>query len=360
MGILRIILAISVVLAHTSSIFGLNLVGGQTAVQIFYIISGFYMALVLNEKYIAKNNSYFLFISNRLLRLYPIYWVILTFTILFSVFIYYDSGGRSLGSFDVYVKYYNNMNFGSFIFLIFTNIFLFLQDTVMFLKLNLTTGNLALTTDYRRSSPMLFGFLLIPQAWTIGVEIAFYIIAPFIARKKIQIIIFLIALSIILRLVLYYYLGYNKDPWTYRFFPTELVFFMLGIVAYHLYKKIKGLEINEAILNSIWIGIIALTILYSIIEIEYKEIYYFVLFFIALPFIFILTKRNKIDTYIGELSYPIYISHWLIVVIINYLKIPYLESTGIVVVIITILFSILLNELIAKNIEKIRQKRVRK
>ncbi len=72
MGILRILLAISVVLAHSSSIFGFSLVGGQIAVQAFYIISGFYMALILNEKYIGANNSYKLFISNRFLRLYQI------------------------------------------------------------------------------------------------------------------------------------------------------------------------------------------------------------------------------------------------------------------------------------------------
>lgn len=360
MGILRIILAISVVLAHTSGIFGINLVGGQTAVQIFYIISGFYMALVLNEKYVAENNSYFLFISNRLLRLYPTYWVILILTVLFSFFIYYDSGGYTFGVFDIYIENYYQMNFGSFSFLIFTNIFLFLQDIVMFLKLNLVTGNLAPTTDYSKTSPMLYEFLLVPQAWTIGVEIAFYIIAPFIARKKIQIVIAFIIVSLALRLFLYYYLGFNKDPWTYRFFPTELVFFMLGIIAYHFYKKIQNLRINPVIMNSIWISIIAITFLYSFVQIDYKEIYYCTLFFTALPFIFILTKRNKLDTYIGELSYPIYISHWLVVVILNYFKLPYLPSTGTVVVIITILFSILLNELIAKNIEKIRQKRVQK
>jgi len=61
MGLLRLILAISVVLAHTSYIFGFGLVGGQAAVQAFYIISGFYMALVLNEKYIGENRSYYLF-----------------------------------------------------------------------------------------------------------------------------------------------------------------------------------------------------------------------------------------------------------------------------------------------------------
>ena len=77
MGILRILLAISVVLSHSSSIFRVSFVGGPLAVQAFFIISGFYMSLILNEKYIGVNNSYKLFISNRFLRLYPMYWVIL-------------------------------------------------------------------------------------------------------------------------------------------------------------------------------------------------------------------------------------------------------------------------------------------
>jgi len=72
MGSLRFFLAFSVAFA-----FGLPL-GFPTsdiAVQSFYVISGFYMALVLNEKY--GPGSYWLFVSNRLLRLWPAYFVVL-------------------------------------------------------------------------------------------------------------------------------------------------------------------------------------------------------------------------------------------------------------------------------------------
>ena len=73
MGSLRLFLALSVALGH----FGMPL-GFPTsdiAVQSFYVISGFYMALVLNEKY--GPGTYWLFISNRLLRLWPTYIVVL-------------------------------------------------------------------------------------------------------------------------------------------------------------------------------------------------------------------------------------------------------------------------------------------
>jgi len=50
MGFIRIILAIAVVIVHTEPIFGFELVRGRVAVQSFFIISGFYMAMILNEK----------------------------------------------------------------------------------------------------------------------------------------------------------------------------------------------------------------------------------------------------------------------------------------------------------------------
>lgn len=57
MGLIRILLAISVIIAHTESILGFNMVGGTLAVQAFFIISGFYMALILSEKYDVSTQS---------------------------------------------------------------------------------------------------------------------------------------------------------------------------------------------------------------------------------------------------------------------------------------------------------------
>lgn len=318
MGILRFILAITVVLAHSGSIFGLNFVGGKIAVQAFYIISGFYMTLILNEKYIGKNNSYKLFISNRFLRLYPIYWVVLFFTVGFSLVVLMFTKGDGLKTLARYAEYFNTMDIGSFCFLIFTNLFLFLQDAVLFLGLNTTNGNLFFTANYQETTPMLYQFLFIPQAWTIGIEIAFYLIAPFIVRKKLIVVIPLILLSIGLRLLLYFGLNLTNDPWTYRFFPTELVFFLLGIVSYHLYKRLQKKDIKTIYLKIIWLGILGFTILFSILKLPAKEYLYLIAFFIALPFVFILTKNWKNDSYIGELSYPIYISHMLVLTLLYY------------------------------------------
>jgi len=88
MGLIRFMLAISVVIAHTSDLFGFGFVGGEMAVKIFFMISGFYMALILNEKYIGANSSYWLFLKNRLLRLYPLYFLVLFLTLIITYFGY--------------------------------------------------------------------------------------------------------------------------------------------------------------------------------------------------------------------------------------------------------------------------------
>ncbi|RYF91782.1 MAG: acyltransferase [Chitinophagaceae bacterium] len=362
MGILRFILAVSVVLFHSSSIFGVAFVGGQTAVQAFYIISGFYMTLILKEKYIGANKSYKLFISNRFLRLYPIYWIVFLITLIYALIVLVYTGGSNYGILTNFVTYYNSMGIGSFVFLAFVNVFLFLQDVLFFLGLNTATGQFFFTPDFHQTNPYVNMFLLVPQAWTIGMEITFYLIAPFLVTKRLRFVAVLIAASLVLRLILRSY-GLTNDPWSYRFFPTELLFFMLGTVAYHAYLKIKSYNLKPLALQLIFGGIMLLTIMFSFIHVPanlfaLKHPAYLVAFFVSLPFVFLLTKRWKRDSKIGDLSYPIYISHILLLTWLKDLDIVPPEYMGLVLTIITVLFSIALNKLVTDKIEGYRQRRL--
>jgi hypothetical protein len=51
MGLVRLLLAISVILAHAASIVGVEMAGGVPPDQSSCMISGSYTALVLNKKY---------------------------------------------------------------------------------------------------------------------------------------------------------------------------------------------------------------------------------------------------------------------------------------------------------------------
>ncbi|MEZ6023978.1 MAG: hypothetical protein R3C16_11320 [Hyphomonadaceae bacterium] len=75
MGMVRFALAMAVVLSHLP-LATFQFLSGGLAVQCFFIISGFYMALVLDGKY----KDVGLFYSNRLLRLFPTYFVMMAVT----------------------------------------------------------------------------------------------------------------------------------------------------------------------------------------------------------------------------------------------------------------------------------------
>jgi peptidoglycan/LPS O-acetylase OafA/YrhL len=178
MGILRFLLAISVVLAHSTSIGGLELVAPDTAVQAFYVISGFYMALVLDAKY--KGKSYKLFISNRLLRIYPIYWIVLSLTfflIMLSVFL-----GNSSSKMMVWqeITGHGFQTFYLCLIAVFSNVFFIFQDWLIFLNYDSINEKLQFVSDFHGNRGGLYGLMLVPQAWTIGVELMFYLLAPFL------------------------------------------------------------------------------------------------------------------------------------------------------------------------------------
>lgn len=365
MGLLRLILAITVVIAHSNAVMGLRLTGGLVAVEMFFIISGFYMTMILDKKYIGKG-SYALFLSNRFLRLYPIFWAVLLLTIIYSIVGYIFSGeGFVLSS---YIKYYDVMKIETLVFQIFSNVALLGQDIVMFLGFNQETGGMYFTHNFRTSSQMFYKFLFVPQAWTLSLEILFYLIAPFLVRKRTLVIISIIIMSLFIR-ALTYSMGYTNDPWTYRFFPSELALFLLGTISYRLYDVYKIHQTK--IYNFNLTGIVLASTFSIIFFYQYMDIsgytrhifnwFFYGFFCLSIPFIFDFSKSSKIDSRIGELSYPVYISHILVIMLIS----PLLSLTrltdysGELAVISTILVSYILVILISDPIEKIRQARVK-
>ncbi|WP_165226370.1 hypothetical protein [Aquisphaera insulae] len=50
-----------------------------------------------------------------------------------------------------------------------------------------------------------------------------------------------------------------------------------------------------------------------------------VIFPVALPFLFAYTKRNRIDRRIGELSYPVYLVHWLVIDLLRMSGSPWVQ-----------------------------------
>ncbi|MDX2304308.1 MAG: acyltransferase [Microscillaceae bacterium] len=354
MGLLRFLLAVSVVIVHSSPVLGFKMMEGFIAVQAFYIVSGFYMTLILNEKYIGKKSSYWLFISNRYLRLYPIYFVIVLMTILLSLlygFLLNDFGKLSYYLNDIY-----SMKPFTLLVLLFSNLTLIGQDILSFTSYQETQGTLHFADLYEL--PTIYSFMFISIAWTVSLELNFYLIAPFVVRKSILRPLLVLMISILIR-ILFYQWGYDRDPWIYRFFPTEVLFFMLGSLSYHLYKNIP--ERIRHLHKIFFVLLIIFTLSFYYLPTYYVKIFtYYFLVMLGIPFLFKLTKNHPIDRYIGELSYPIYLVHPLVLMITLANRFPKLESLGTTTLILTLIMAILLHELIAKPLEKYRQSRINK
>jgi len=304
MGFLRFILACAVIIEHTSPVFGLKLTGGMIAVEAFFMISGFYMALILNQKYTGAG-SYSLFITNRFLKLFPIYWIVLAGVMLFGACSHLLHG--NLGALSIFGEY--SLHWSSALYLIATNALIFGQDLALFLKF---TPDMALifTTDFRASDPMVYRFLLIPPAWSLGLELMFYLMAPFLVRRSAGFLTILMAGSLVLRFIMTVKMGLDHDPWLYRFFPLEIAFFLAGSLAFKAYSAIPWKRIPVALMRGIFGGILVFTVAFD--EIELSQWLFYGCFAAAIPFVFRLTKDSALDRQVGDLSYPMYVSHLLV------------------------------------------------
>jgi len=359
MGILRTILALAVVVYHSFTIFGLRLCGGQIAVESFFIISGFYMAFVLNEKYVGVG-SYRTFLWSRFYRIFPVYWIVLVAALLLSVIGYYGFHHPYYLS-----RFFENkecLSFTTMIYFFMENIIIIGQDVLYFLRLD-TDCHPKLMYYILSYKHLGYQYLLVPQAWSISLELLFYCIAPFIVRKKIGWQLAIILLSLGAKILYATQFNLSLDPWTYRFFPFELGFFMLGSIAYQGYTYFKNKpiypQIGYALLVLCIIGICGIDEV--AMNANIKNTLFYSLIFVSIPFIFLAFKYSAIDRYIGELSFSLYISHHLIVSLFRgffYSHYEWMSYYGYTVVMASLFVAIVFQKLIIKPLEVLRLKRI--
>ena len=350
MGLLRVLLAVSVFMAHvpkdqvTTLLLGF---GGENSVELFFIVSGFYIAQILDKSYSTKIGFYY----NRILKLYPIYFIICALVLLRALTVPFFR--ESLFSFPT-----KALALGTF-----TNSTLVGSDWLMFLQWR--EGNFYFGS-FNSSELPLWGMLLVPQSWSIGIELTFYFLAPVLCKAKSR-TLFLIGITLLASRFAGLILGLNEDPWTYRFFPFELPMFIFGILLYRFRTHLdNSLRIG---IKKIWTLVIVSYVSFSYLTINSSiNRFWQMLILISMLSIVIVWGENKSqDRKLGELSYPIYMSHVLVISTygagINFLsrrstffeKVNVPLLTTINSLLITILFSYLLLHIV-RPVEKIRNK----
>lgn len=309
MGLIRVILALSVLGVHYHIQPELGFVGGTVAVKFFYIISGFYMALILQES--NEYKSLKLFYMSRYLRLFPVY-------IIFAIACFIGNFGNT-----IYGRNFaqDDLSIFTALIIIITNILIIGQDVLFFLGLE--AGQLKFVTDFNNSYPyQVYKYMYAPQGFSLAIEISFYIICPFLIKKKnYQLLITMIIMSISLRIYLIS-IGLAGDPWSSRFFFSELAFFLLGVLGYNFYRDKIFLIRNIFFKKFVYFIFIIILLIYSTVpnheitkgsNIFINDIIMYLFFTIFIGTIFDFYKDSLKDRIIGEISYPIYCSHLVII-----------------------------------------------
>ncbi len=361
-GVLRFILALAVVITHGGGFFDLSISPpAPVAVQAFFIISGFYMSLVLYGRGKGKYHSIKLFYSNRFFRLFPTYISFFALALLIHYWLFsqqYENGMFFLVK--NYIENFEHFNFFTKLSYIISNITMFGQDILHFTSINPETGQLFWVKTFSSYSLRTDNFMVLPQAWSLSLELMFYALAPFILKRRLWVLMVIFLLSIWLRVILYK-AGYNKDPWSYRFFPLELAMFVLGAISHRLYNIIPFKKTPKWLIYTI--GFVPLLISFDYhylppIPVRYffntPQIIFYLSLFVCIPFLFYISKSIKWDRQIGELSYPIYLIHLMLIPLFSTNNSP----SVIKIIIVSIVISILTVRFIDGPVDKWRQSKV--
>lgn len=299
LGILRFFLASCVIMFHlTAQVPNI----GQLSVNLFYVISGYLITLILNDTYKFKFKA---FSINRALRLYPTYYAFAILSLILNFIpisgttsaVFHSSWSGSQQSLDV-----------------FGNLFIFpwafLSDQSV----------LAIPGVLYSELPR---FRLIPSTWSIGVELVCYAILFLISSRSIYLAIFTLLLSIAYHIFIYnsaFSSGYSYYP-----FLAAMIPFSMGAIGCFISKRIKqnNGQLKPSISNQFFIlASLVATFLFnwawSLSSADfYNSISYYANNFIGLVAIMIFHgvsssgRLRSISKILGDLSYPMFLVQYV-------------------------------------------------
>jgi peptidoglycan/LPS O-acetylase OafA/YrhL len=306
MGCLRFILASIVLFNHASRL--LPPEAGTVAVETFYLISGFYMQLIVGEYAVTGSGWIGRFYASRLMRLVPLYYVVLLAT---SPFVLLAEQHAHTG------RMFCRGHTDALAICVTTNLFIVGQDALRFSVFDPQTGMFHFSVPHRIKG-LIQGdsFSLLGQSWSLALELPFYFLVPFLLLRPTGVLIAITAASLMLKLgIATSDLPKFNSSWNYAFFPAQLGIFLAGalVCRYVKNKEMKGnsrLPWFPVLLVAVFLYI-ALETLCSIIR--YGDFIFVGITALLLPFIFDATRRVRLDRRVGEYSYPLYMLHFLVI-----------------------------------------------
>jgi peptidoglycan/LPS O-acetylase OafA/YrhL len=290
------LLAFLVVFGHLGGIPAI----GRYAVFGFYILSGYLMTYIMHNTYGYSIKGVLQYSMNRFLRIYPVYWI----SCIISLLVIYYVGENYTKLFypDIY---FPNSYFAS------------IRNALIFFPIYHATPK------------------LIPPAWTLTVELFFYVAIGLGVSKNRIITLSWFSFSLIYTIIINI-LGLSLT-FKYFFFPAASLPFATGAMIYHWRAYLSPLVtyIGANMRLYLLIGIVVCDIVnyklaYS--HNAFDSYHYYINYVSQTLIIFILSSIDKpipslkmIDKIFGDFSYPIYLIHFqagiITVVLSSYLGI---------------------------------------
>jgi peptidoglycan/LPS O-acetylase OafA/YrhL len=194
--------------------------------------------------------------------------------------------------------------------------------------------------------------------YTVALEMMFYLLAPFIVLRSLGTLFALWALALAAHL-LPFLLGAEARAWQYEFFPTTLVFFITGCLSYRLYRQLRRVRFAEELGYLSLVAIPAYCV-WADFDItgdfanDLTAYGLYVLVALATPILFRASRHSVYDNFLGELAYPVYAVHTIVLGVLlrsAWHGAPYEFA---VALILTALPSVLLVFLIERPVDRFR------
>lgn len=328
MGFFRALLAILVVISHLSG--GAGSAAGTVAVFSFYTLSGYLITRVVCTTYSDGLNGLGAFTLNRFLRLYPTYWFIAIV---------------SLGIVLVFPQLAVALN-GD----------LHLPKSIVDTVAQVTIVGLHKITYLNHSR-------LLPTAWSLNVEIIYYaLIAVLLGRRRWVAMGWWIA-SLVLASITVVHNDFHAAFFTI-WGPS--ICFATGAVIYHFIPPMRDFSGPQAFIRfAPFVLIVAFAFAPELgfgvpeIALDYSAIPITVLAVIALQARWDALPMHLIDEAMGDISYPVFLSHWPLAVLVSGLLLGGAGlslSLFLVTLPVVLLFSFLVNRFVEAPVRSLRSK----
>ncbi|QTT88499.1 acyltransferase family protein [Pseudomonas chlororaphis] len=273
MGAYRLLLAVLVAVSHMGKTFmGLN--PGVVAVISFLIISGFVMTSLIERSYRAPEKIG-LFYLDRALRLYP-------------QFLFYFAASCAV-------------------------IYFLLPGTPQ--AAELTLRNIAASLPIVPLGFYMYGAAgveILPPAWSLGLEMCFYLVIPFLILYRARGVAFALSVAVFLAACLGFI---NTDLYGYRLLPGVLFMFLCGSYLYQ--ARAKGLMIAGG--SAVAAALIFVAIKAGWIERRPFNAEVTAGLALGVPAVYLLTKLgfHRIDEFLGNISYGVFLNHFVVMYLLR-------------------------------------------